>query len=299
MLSDDEIEQILAKKNAHERDSRITFNEERHEYHVDGKLIPVSISGVWASFCTEHFDAPEVLKRALPKWSKDPKSKYFELIKFIRICMGVSDDHEVARIIEAYWSKNGDTQSSLGTQTHRECELHANYPDYKPPKMTKEFQQYLNFRADHPHLTPYRTEWSVFHTKANVAGQIDAIFYNENTNKLEMIDHKRCANLETTSPFKKQMMKAPFDTLEDIQLSHYYAQQNLYRVILQDEYGIEIDGCKLLQLHPSQEDYRLLFVPDMREQARAALAMYPKSDGKRASKKPRLTIDVKATIRTI
>lgn len=49
------------------------------------------------------------------------------------------------------------------------------------------FEQYRQWRADFPELTPLRTEWSIWSQQLKLAGQIDSLFWNPVTGEILMV----------------------------------------------------------------------------------------------------------------
>jgi len=248
----------LARDNAHSRDSRISFDEDAHVYTVDGRVVIGSVSSLWGAYFSS-FDAPAVARKCYPKWAVKARDgedaetwTYTE--RFVRliecgddaavVAAGVTEpvcatDKGYSCLLKYFWSKDwgsnvcidnivklwsklGEAASARGTYVHLQCELHCNDELYDTA--APEVRQYLKFRADHPNLTPYRTEWSVFSRLGLyvVAGQIDGI-YVDPEGEYFMIDYKCCASaLTPANPFRK-FGKFPFDEVPDNSYGHYAA----------------------------------------------------------------------------
>ena len=179
---------------------------------------------------------------------------------------GIQQAEERALALAKLWNSLGTSASERGTYIHRQCELHCNDEFFE---RTVETEQYLRFREDHPRLKPYRTEWSVFAYARGgahvVAGQIDGLFVDEGTGKYEMIDYKVTAHeLNEDNPYRN-FGKYPFHDLVDNAYGHYCVQQQVYRYILETEYGIKVERCRLLRLHETISSYQLVEVKDLRE----------------------------------
>ena len=185
---------------------------------------------------------------------------------------GVSSMDAPTEALLSLWNALGERASGRGTYVHRQAELHCNS---EPFDKDVEMKQYLRFREDNPHLTPYRTEWSVFsyaHGGTHiVAGQIDGLFLDEKTGEYEMIDYKVTAHeLSPDNPYNK-FGTYPFDALPDTPWGHYCAQQQIYKYILEKEYGVRVKRCRLLRLHSSIDEYQLV---DVLEQQFAVAALF-------------------------
>ena len=77
-----ELDQVLATKHAHPRDARVRFFDATHHYEVDGSKYDISVTGVWSQYF-DHFDADASIQKNLDKWRRNPRGKYFELIKYL------------------------------------------------------------------------------------------------------------------------------------------------------------------------------------------------------------------------
>ena len=66
----------------------------------------------------------------------------------------------------------------------------------------------------------------------------------------------------------------PFDDCLDNTCNHYFAQQNLYAVLLARRYGIWLSSMWLAQFHPALESYIVIKVPVMHEKAEWVLDRY-------------------------
>lgn len=289
----------LARENAHARDLRVTFDEAAHEYSVDGRVIDGSVSSLWASRF-EKFDAPSTARRCYKKWTRMAEEgtdkdawtytqKYITLVEGGAVSFGDrrNDDSQkgygnllkyfwgkgwdrdkCTREVTALWTRLGLEASERGTFVHRQAELHCNSEPYENgSENDPEIRQYERFRKDHPHLIPYRTEWSVFAYLGAfvVAGQIDGI-YRDAAGHFHMIDYKCCAHeLTAHNPYGK-FGTFPFADVPDNSFGHYACQQNIYRFILENYYGIHLHSCHLLRVHSTIKEYELVEVPNLQSE---------------------------------
>ncbi len=122
----------------------------------------------------------------------------------------------------------------------------------------KEFQYFLNFVHDRS-VEPYRTEWRIYCKHLKVAGTID--FIAKNGANYDIYDWKRSDKLYEDNPFQNGL--GGLSHLQDTRLNHYNIQQNLYKWILENEYGITIGNMYLVVLHHSYDNYRIIEVPRM------------------------------------
>ena len=161
------------------------------------------------------------------------------------------------------WEKNGKLQSQLGTKMHLNIEEF--YNELKPVNNSKEFMHFINFYLDHKHLKPFRTEWMVYAEDLKLAGSIDMVF--EENGKLHIYDWKRSKEIKEQN--KWQEGKYPLSHLPDANFWHYSLQLNCYKYILEKYYGKEVDEMNLVVLHPNNDNYIKLKVPQLKEEVEA------------------------------
>jgi hypothetical protein len=195
----------LASKNPHSRDSHIHFDEGPHTYTIQGingvtKDTKFTSVTTWVHEHFEHFDAKKVIAammRNTKKWN-DPvaNAKYY----------GKTADE-----IEEMWAAAGREAAAKGTEMHYKIECFYNTPPTTlaatsstatsstatsstatsstattvatEPEIRRggaeppEFKYFLEFHYEFAAtLKPYRTEWTVFHEEARIAGSIDMVY---------------------------------------------------------------------------------------------------------------------------
>lgn len=160
--------------------------------------------------------------------------------------------------IKDVWEKNRVEASSAGTAMHRDIELFYNDVPLKNDSI--EFNYFLKFNNDFKELIPYRTEWEVFSEELKLAGSIDMIYENPD-GTLQIYDWKRCKEIKKTNVFENG--NYPVDHLPNTNYWHYSLQLNIYRRILQKEYGKLVTNLYLVCLHPNQTSYQRIEVPIM------------------------------------
>ena len=172
----------LAKQNMHPRDQRIHFDEGPHKYTIQGiqgiqgadNITPETEFTSVTTWVHQHFDqfhAKNIIAgmmRNKKKWN-DPVAnfKYYG---------------KTAEEIEQMWSTAGKEAAAKGTEMHYKIECFYNTTaatdtTATTPADTEEMQQFMNFQRDFSAtLKPYRTEWTVFHEEARIAGSIDMVY---------------------------------------------------------------------------------------------------------------------------
>jgi hypothetical protein len=230
----------LAIKNAHPRDSHISFDEPTHIYTINGSSKGViSVTKLLGSFHPK-FDADKVIRnmKASPKW---PDSPYF----------GMTD-----AAIKQQWTDNGTQASGAGTGLHLAIEQFLDKQEITDRDVvtTQEWSYFQAFWLKHePDLEPYRLEWCVYVEELKLAGSIDAVFRRKSDGAFFIYDWKRCKKIETENRFETCL--APVDHLPNSNYWHYTLQLNTYRYILERHYGMVIKDMFLIILHPNNETY--------------------------------------------
>jgi hypothetical protein len=154
--------------------------------------------------------------------------------------------------------------------TESESELGGDEPVLEYKEAIAESCQVRHFWESNPHLEPYRAEWMIWNREYKIAGTMDAVFYDKTDGTYWIYDWKRVqsgleADLEATRygyvmdetewlqpvNWYTKKMNGPASELYDTKYWHYCLQLNLYRYILEKDYGLKIKGMVLVQFHPS------------------------------------------------
>jgi hypothetical protein len=212
------------------------------------------------------FDADLILRKMN---LKKPGGKYF----------GLSPEE-----IKAGWDKNRDEAARLGTA------LHANIEDYynrdRDLAIDRENQQafayFQNFHAyfqkTQPQMRPYRTEWTIYDETVLIAGTIDMVFENTLDGTLSIYDWKRCKELKKVPAFGQFAITECISHLPDTNFWHYALQLNMYKAILEAQYGKQVQDLCLVLLHPSQANFQIVRVPDLHKEVQDLFALRKAKD---------------------
>jgi hypothetical protein len=207
-----------------------------------------------------------------------------------------------AEEIKALWNSNGAAAAGSGTNLHEQIELFMNdsrfnfvythkelFQEYNIAKQyleetplalatatatatasatasasAREWDFFIQFIADHPHLKPYRTEWLIYHEDIKVAGSIDMVYENPD-GTLEIYDWKRCKDIIKVNDWNETATNPLLKHIPATNFWQYSLQLNLYKRILEDKYGKTVTKLCLVRLHPDNPEatYELLEVPFM------------------------------------
>lgn len=240
---------ILEERNKHPRDAEITFDEGPHIYTINGDSSFTSVT-TWVHKHFEKFDADKIISNMMRSrnWQN---SKYYG-----------KTPHEIKK----EWEQNRDEAADAGTKMHYDIECFYNMC-YKNTNNSTEFEYFNNFQKDiGSMMTPYRTEWMVFHEEYHLAGSIDMVFEKEDGTLL-IYDWKRCKEIKKVNPWNKYSITPKLEHLPDTNFWHYSLQLNTYKKILEEKYGKVVSGMYLVCLHPNNanRNYLRFKVPDLQD----------------------------------
>lgn len=237
------------------RDNRISFDEDRHIYYVDGEMYPISVSGM-VHLLFPSFNADKVITkmRRSRNWRN---SKYYGMR---------STD------IKQLWEDNRIRASDDGTIMHKHIEDYYNGKSNLKTK-GKEYDQIRTFIKDHSHLRILKTEWRVFDDIIKFAGTIDAVF--ENNSGIYIYDWKRSKEIKKENQYETGMYE--LSHLPHSNFWHYSIQLNLYRYILNKFYNKDVKSMYLVQFHPDIDEYKKYRVPNLNKEINIVLKHYIKN----------------------
>ncbi len=235
------------------QDEKISFDEPTHTYRVENIGVMTPVSTVIGRFFRA-FDAEY--------WS-------------MRKC---NNDVLAAAKLREEWAAKGAMSSQAGTHLHRQIERYVNgETDFEPRcvvsfngeyvhreecvGISREWGFFKRFDQDVDY-SPFRTEWCVYDVEARMAGTIDLLCARED-GSYEMYDWKRSCKVDPDECNRWASGLNGLEHLTDTAYSHYCLQQNLYRYMLERNYGLKVKRMNLVVLHPTLESYRIVPVPIM------------------------------------
>lgn len=256
---------ILKKINNHPRDENIQFQEEGHKYTI--LLDPTSTYTSVTTFIHSHFlpfDTDKIINKMMSGKSWKEGHKYWNRTK---------------EEIKLQWSTNATNVSQLGTSLHYNIECFMNndklshnyrhvellnnyYENHAETIPTKEWNYFIQFITDFPHLKPFRTEWTIYHEDLKLAGSIDMVYENDD-NTLSIYDWKRVKNITPVNSFDQYAITESICHVPDSNFWHYALQLNIYKAILEEKYSKKVTELYLVRLHPDTEEntYEIIHIP--------------------------------------
>ena len=133
---------------------------------------------------------------------------------------------------------------------------------------SSEFQKFESWLASKPSFSPFRSEWSLYHDGFQVAGQLDALWFQMPGvyDSVCMVDWKRsrrllCADVDVQQEQSYNQVGLqecdfapghpnPCASWHNCAYNHYCVQQNLYAYFLKEKYNVVIQKSLLVQCHP-------------------------------------------------
>jgi len=242
-----------------ERDANIQFSPYEHIYLYKGslRLIPVSsiVSYFFNAFDSDYWSNYKAVQRGVPQ----------------------------GQVLEE-WDAKGAKSREVGTFMHQQIENHYKglvfqkiYPfRYKGAyinaeeivSLNIEYEQFVSFSENHSFI-PFKTEWAIYDESLKIAGTIDMI--HKRGDVFDIYDWKRSHRVLDAigEPIKINTYGDKgirgLNTISDTVYWHYCLQQNLYRYILEKNYGITVNKMYLVVFIDDAMDYTKLEVPRMDE----------------------------------
>ena len=253
---------VLARRNLHERDFNIRFHEYGHRYEIItdlGKRYTSVTTLVHSQF--PKFNADLIIDKIMKSKSWAPGHKYWGL---------------TANEIKALWNSNGSAAANSGTNLHEQIEIFMNnnrlafgyshrellqeYTITNTFERSIEWDFFIKFVEDNPHLKPYRTEWTIYDEDVKVAGSIDMV-YEKPDCTLEIYDWKRCKEITKVNSWNETATNKLINHLPSTNFWHYALQLNIYKQILEAKYDKIVTKLCLVRIHPDSNAYELIEVP--------------------------------------
>lgn len=231
-------------------DNRIGLEPREHVYILDGVRQLDAVSNVVARFFRP-FDTLKQSRRYAEKHGMDP-TKVIE----------VWDANRVEASYVGTFLHNQIENYLKGKSTSLDCcfEYNGEVVRYKKKiSIKKEFDYFLDFMR-YAKVKPFRSEWKIFDERNGIAGTIDMICRNGSL--FDIYDWKRSTKASPNEN-KWQFGINGLENVPDIRYYKYALQQNLYKYILEHNYGLKINKMYLVVLHPDNNEYIEYEVPQM------------------------------------
>ncbi len=241
---------MLAIKNKHPNDEYIQFSELGHRYTIKGKYGYNSVTTLAHKFF-EKFNPDAVIKRmmASKNW---PNSPYFNM---------------TAPEIKKQWNDKGKLAAANGTLMHEKIEDFYNGKEIDEKyKELDTWKHFMVFHEENHEFEAYRTEWAIYDEEYKLAGSIDMVVKNPD-GTYSILDWKNSDKIEKESQYEKYCRFPGLENIPDTAYWHYTFQLNIYRFILEKNYGIKIKSLHLIYIQPATlANYKKLDVPILKDE---------------------------------
>ena len=253
---------LLEQIHAHPRDQHIEFIQSTHTYLVNGKALPLSVTGLVHRFAQE-FDADLAIQkmRGSVRW---PRPEYSRVIDGSLVPLSNEE-------IKEKWATNSQDASSRGTWMHLQLEVCMNGGcadgEYCELDLFRRFLSQFQVPA-----IAFRTEWCIYSEQDQLAGCIDFVAKCSATEVI-IFDWKRTKDLRSKYQNSWASMKSPLAHLPDCCGIHYRLQLNVYKYMLEKSYDLRVKAMLVVCLHPDNKETGPFVdhVPDMSTEVEAVL----------------------------
>ena len=165
------------------------------------------------------------------------------------------------RTIESVMS-DWDKSRDHGTKVHEEIEDWIKLKKIPSEPQSMIAKDWLNRYEIENELDVF-SEVIIYSEELKVAGTIDVLAKNNKTGKYKIIDWKTSRTINTKSFRGKNGISEVTKMIEDCNLNHYSLQLSLYRYLLEEYYGIEVESQIVAQLkHTHVQTYDTDFLKD-------------------------------------
>jgi hypothetical protein len=226
----------------------IAFEDETHIYHHPkdntGNAQYISVTTLIDRFFS--FDIDRYIEGKAAKEGRDPKE--------------VLDEFLLLR----------DEAAEKGTAMHENIEHYLLGKSHST--VSKEFDLFTKFYQEiilKFGFEFYEAEKRILLEEFNIAGTVDAIFKKPNSDEYILLDWKRSKKLVVDGHPRKFGYGFALSELQHLDNSSYYKyalQQNIYKYILERNYGLKISSMNLIVLHENYNNYYRVDLPNLQRE---------------------------------
>ena len=241
----------------------IEFHEEQHFYTLNDHRFGISATSLIETYAQE-FDSDGISqmvankrgisqKEVLDEWKKENEFS----------CIKGSCIHLKAQ--------------SLWMGTNYEIDYNTIDDNIDKDRLKKEYdimsKQAINFYNDYKDMYDMiQDEFIVWSKEFDIAGSIDGIMYNKNTQQCCILDFKSNKDLQFKSKYRKKM-KVPLHELDDVNGQHYYIQLSIYKYLIEKYTNIKVDELFIVYFNINSDNYEIIPIPYLYEEVRKILEL--------------------------
>ena len=239
----------------------IDFHEEEHFYTLNDYRFGISATSLIETYAQE-FDSDGISqmvankrgisqKEVLDEWKKENEFS----------CIKGSCIHLKAQ--------------SLWMGTNYEIDYNAIDDTIDKDRLKKEYdimsKQATDFYNDYKDMYDMiQDEFIVWSKEFDIAGSIDGIMYNKNTQQCCILDFKSNKDLQFKSKYRKKM-KVPLHELDDVNGQHYYIQLSIYKYLIEKYTNIKVDELFIVYFNINADSYEIIEIPYLKNEVEEIL----------------------------
>ena len=239
----------------------IDFHEEQHFYTINDYRFGISATSLIETYAQE-FDSDGISqmvankrgisqKEVLDEWKKENEFS----------CIKGSCIHLKAQ--------------SLWMGTDYEIDYNTIDDTIDKDRLKKEYdimsKQATDFYNDYKDMYDMiQDEFIVWSKEFDIAGSIDGIMYNKNTQQCCILDFKSNKDLQFKSKYRKKM-KVPLHELDDVNGQHYYVQLSIYKYLIEKYTNIKVDELFIVYFNINSDNYEIIEIPYLKKEVEEIL----------------------------
>ena len=239
----------------------IDFHEEEHFYTINNYRFGISATSLIETYAQE-FDSDGISqmvankrgisqKEVLDEWKKENEFS----------CIKGSCIHLKAQ--------------SLWMGTNYEIDYNTIDDTIDKDRLKKEYdimsKQATDFYNDYKDMYDMiQDEFIVWSKEFDIAGSIDGIMYNKNTQQCCILDFKSNKDLQFKSKYRKKM-KVPLHELDDVNGQHYYVQLSIYKYLIEKYTNIKVDELFIVYFNINADSYEIIEIPYLKKEVEEIL----------------------------
>ena len=239
----------------------IDFHEEEHFYTLNDHRFGISATSLIETYAQE-FDSDGISqmvankrgisqKEVLDEWKKENEFS----------CIKGSCIHLKAQ--------------SLWMGTDYEIDYNTIDDSIDKDRLKKEYdimsKQATDFYNDYKDMYDMiQDEFIVWSKEFDIAGSIDGIMYNKNTQQCCILDFKSNKDLQFKSKYRKKM-KVPLHELDDVNGQHYYVQLSIYKYLIEKYTNIKVDELFIVYFNINADSYEIIEIPYLKKEVEEIL----------------------------
>ena len=239
----------------------IDFHEEQHFYTINDYRFGISATSLIETYAQE-FDSDGISqivankrgisqKEVLDEWKKENEFS----------CIKGSCIHLKAQ--------------SLWMGTNYEIDYNTIDDTIDKDRLKKEYdimsKQAIDFYNDYKDMYDMiQDEFIVWSKEFDIAGSIDGIMYNKNTQQCCILDFKSNKDLQFKSKYRKKM-KVPLHELDDVNGQHYYIQLSIYKYLIEKYTNIKVDELFIVYFNINSDSYEIIEIPYLKKEVEEIL----------------------------